>query len=51
MVAIKWDAFRDMCKKHAYWRYEFKAGFKIQLEETLTSVKARVGVRVQQHRH
>jgi hypothetical protein len=42
MVAIKRDAFKDMCKKHAYWRYEFKAGLKIQPGETPASVKARV---------
>jgi hypothetical protein len=32
-----------MCSKHNYWRYEFKAGPKIQLGETPASVKARVG--------
>ena len=43
MVAIKWDAFKEMYKRHGYWRYEFKAGHKIQPGETPTSVKARVG--------
>jgi hypothetical protein len=43
MVAIKRDTFKDMCKKHAYWRYEFKVGLKIQLGETPASVEARVG--------
>jgi hypothetical protein len=42
MVAIKWDTFKDMCKKHAYWRYEFKAGLKIQPGEIPASVEARV---------
>jgi hypothetical protein len=43
MVAIKWDTFKDMCKKHVYWRYEFMAGLKIQQGETPAPVKARVG--------
>ena len=42
MMAIKRDAFKDICKKHAYWRYEFKTDLKIQPGETPTSVKARV---------
>ena len=42
MVAIKRDAFKDMGSKHKYWKYEFKAGLKIQLDNTPAIVKARV---------
>ena len=43
IVAIKREAFIDMSKKLKSWTHEFKNSLKIQPDDTLAIVKARVG--------